>query len=302
MDNAMATVQVKNANLNKLTVDHFYHFMIDSETTDLKEKFGDTKFVVMGGSEGRMSKFALALYNKLKDVMKLESDCAENDLAKKGGRYCMFKVGPALIMNHGMGFGSLSIAMHELLKMLHYAGATDVSFLRLGTCGGVGQEPGTICITEKGYTELLQPFFPVPACGKVIETPTNASAEFNAEIIKVIEGFGFKYKTGNTVATNCFYEGQGRLDGAFCDYDEAQKFAWLREISEKHKIINFEMESALFLSMCLRAKVRAACACVAMVNRLNTDQIVNPKEELVSFVQNLVEVVLQLIYNHVTKK
>ena len=66
----MATVQVKNANLNKLTVDHFYHFMIDSETTDLKEKFGDTKFVVMGGSEGRMSKFALALYNKLKGLEK----------------------------------------------------------------------------------------------------------------------------------------------------------------------------------------------------------------------------------------
>ena len=51
----------------------------------------------------------------------------------------MFKVGPALIMNHGMGFGSLSIAMHELIKMLHYAEAQDVSFLRLGTCGGVGQ-------------------------------------------------------------------------------------------------------------------------------------------------------------------
>ena len=51
----------------------------------------------------------------------------------------MYKVGPALIMNHGMGFGSLSIAMHELIKMLHYADARDVSFLRLGTCGGVGQ-------------------------------------------------------------------------------------------------------------------------------------------------------------------
>lgn len=294
------SVQVQNPHLEKLKVDYLYHFMIDSESTNLKEKFGDTRFVIMGGSEGRMAKFAKALYENLKDVMNLPSNAADDDLAKKGGRYCMFKVGPALILNHGMGFGSLSIAMHEVIKMLHYAGATNVSFLRLGTCGGVGQTPGTICITEKGYTQLMEDYFPVPSCGEVIKTKTDSNPDFNKEIIAVTERLGFKYTVGNTVATNCFYEGQGRLDGAFCDYDEAKKMAWLNEIAIKHKIVNFEMESALFLSMTNRAKVRGACACVALVNRLNGDQITNTKEEMGKFVDNLVAVVIALIRDNVT--
>ena len=71
------------------------------------------------------------------------------------------------------------------------------------------QEPGTICITKKGFTELLQPYFPVPSCGKVIETPTDANEIFNQKLIDLCKKFETPYKVGNTVATNCFYEGQG---------------------------------------------------------------------------------------------
>ena len=110
-------------------------------------------------------------------MMDLPPNAADDDLVKKGGRYCMFKVGPAVIMNHGMGFGSLSIALHEVIKMLHYAKATNVSFLRLGTCGGVGQTPGTICITEKGYTQLMEDYFPVASCGELIKDGVNTGQE-----------------------------------------------------------------------------------------------------------------------------
>ena len=122
----------------------------------------------------------------------------------------MFKVGPVLITNHGMGFGSLSILLNEVIKMLHYAEAKNVSFLRLGTCGGLGQTPGTICITKSGYTEILQDFYPVPVMGKVIETSTKSSDEFNQEIMDVADSFNYNYKVGNTVSTNCFYEAQGK--------------------------------------------------------------------------------------------
>ena len=37
-----------------------------------------------------------------------------------------------------MGAGSLSILMHELLKLIFYAKCRDVVFLRLGTSGGLG--------------------------------------------------------------------------------------------------------------------------------------------------------------------
>ena len=62
------SVQVQNPHLESLKVDYLYHLMIDSESTKLEEKFGDTKFVIMGGSEGRMAEFAAALYNDLKGI------------------------------------------------------------------------------------------------------------------------------------------------------------------------------------------------------------------------------------------
>ena len=54
----------------------------------------------------------------------------------------MYKIGPILTLNHGMGFGSLSIALHEVAKLLQYAGATDFCFVRMGTSGGLGADPG----------------------------------------------------------------------------------------------------------------------------------------------------------------
>ena len=40
---------------------------------------------------------------------------------------------------HGMGVPSASILLHEVLKLLHYAGAKDVVLFRMGTSGGLGK-------------------------------------------------------------------------------------------------------------------------------------------------------------------
>ena len=42
-----------------------------------------------------------------------------------------------------------------------------------------------------------------------------------------------------------FYEGQGRLDGAICDYTEDDKMAFLERAYEKG-VRNIEMESLTF--------------------------------------------------------
>lgn len=39
---------------------------------------------------------------------------------------------------HGIGTPSLMVILHEILKLLHYAGAQDVKFFRMGTSGGLG--------------------------------------------------------------------------------------------------------------------------------------------------------------------
>lgn len=42
----------------------------------------------------------------------------------------------------------MSVLMHEVFKLLHHAGATDVKMFRLGTSGGLGVEPGTVVVSN----------------------------------------------------------------------------------------------------------------------------------------------------------
>ena len=69
----------------------------------------------------------------------------------------MYKVGPVLSVSHGMGVPSLSILLHELIKLMWHAGAVDPTFFRIGTCGGVGYGGGTVVITEEAVDGRLLP-------------------------------------------------------------------------------------------------------------------------------------------------
>ena len=51
----------------------------------------------------------------------------------------------------------MSILIHELIKLLHYAECKDVTFFRIGTCGGVGIEPGTLVVTEEAVDGKFRP-------------------------------------------------------------------------------------------------------------------------------------------------
>ena len=69
----------------------------------------------------------------------------------------MFKVGPVLSVSHGMGVPSLSILLHELIKLMWHAGVESPVFFRVGTCGGIGLEPGTVVVTEEAVDGQLKP-------------------------------------------------------------------------------------------------------------------------------------------------
>ena len=78
----------------------------------------------------------------------------------KDGRFVMYRTGPVLAVNHGMGIGSASIMMNEILKLIHYCKLTEtVEIIRMGSSGGVGVKPGTLIITQQAYDPLLQPFY-----------------------------------------------------------------------------------------------------------------------------------------------
>ena len=70
----------------------------------------------------------------------------------------MFKVGPVLSVSHGMGVPSLSILMHEVIKLLWHAGVYDATFFRIGTCGGIGLDAGSVVVSTKVLDGRLQPY------------------------------------------------------------------------------------------------------------------------------------------------
>ena len=73
--------------------------------------------------------------------------------------------------------------------------------------------------------------------------------------------------------------GQGRLDGAFCEFSEVEKMKFLEE-AHHAGVRNIEMESLVVASLCQRAGIEAAIVCVTLVNRLQNDQISLSKESL----------------------
>jgi uridine phosphorylase len=66
--------------------------------------------------------------------------------------------------------------------------------------------------------------------------------------------------------------GQGRLDGAFCDFTEADKMQYLNRI-HKAGVVNIEMESLSFAALTHHAGIKSAVVCVTLMDRLKGDQV-----------------------------
>lgn len=55
-----------------------------------------------------------------------------------------------------MGVPSVGILLHEMIKLMYHAKCKDPIFIRIGTCGGIGVEGGTVVITEEAVDGLLR--------------------------------------------------------------------------------------------------------------------------------------------------
>ncbi|KAK1789069.1 hypothetical protein P4O66_015023, partial [Electrophorus voltai] len=156
---------VKNPHLDRMEEDILYHFNLGTKTHNLPAMFGDIKFVCVGGSANRMRAFAQFMHQELGQpghVDDIRDICEETD------RYSMFKVGPVLSVSHGMGAPSISIMLHELIKLLYHSRCRDVILFRIGTSGGIGLAPGTVVITDKAVDSFFRPQFEQVVLGKVI--------------------------------------------------------------------------------------------------------------------------------------
>ncbi|KAM5302838.1 uridine phosphorylase 1 [Glossophaga mutica] len=273
-------VQLCNPNLAGMKEDILYHLDLSTSTHDLPAMFGDVKFVCVGGSPSRMKAFIkyvaseLGLHRPGQDYPDI---CAGTD------RYNMYKVGPVLSVSHGMGVPSTAILMHELLKLLYHARCSGVTVIRIGTSGGIGLEPGSVVITQQAVDAFFKPEFEQVVLGKRVVRSPVLDAQLVQELAQCSAELNeFPTVVGNTMCTMDFYEGQGRLDGAFCSYTEQEKQEYLRA-AHAAGVRNIEMESTVIAAMCSACGVSVAVVCVTLLDRLQGDQVSSSHEVLTKY-------------------
>ncbi|XP_023304273.2 uridine phosphorylase 1 [Lucilia cuprina] len=282
----LGVATLKNPNLDTMKSDFLYHIDINipdtRDTSDIQQRFGDVKFVCMGGTKNRMLDLAKYLRGLLEPENKTEEFI---DISAAGNRYAIFKVGPVLCCSHGVGMSTMSVVLHELLKLVYYAKCQDPIFIRLGTSGGIGVEPGTVVITKDAYNGYLKNEHEIAILGQRIVRPANFDPTLAQELLECSKGsFDYNVVLGNTMGAECFYEGQGRLDGSSCHYTENDKMAFIQQCYDKG-IRNIEMEATMFSSLTKHVGVKAADICVTLINRFEGDQIKITKEQKHDFEQ-----------------
>ncbi|XP_047909997.1 uridine phosphorylase 2 isoform X2 [Anser cygnoides] len=240
-------VLIKNPHLDTMEEDILYHLDLGTRTHNLPAMFGDIKFVCVGGSPNRMKAFAQFMHKEL-GLEGSGEDLA--DICAGTDRYAMYRTGPVLSISHGMGIPSISIMLHELIKLLHHAKCRDVTIIRIGTSGGLGIEAGSVVITDTAVDASFQPRFEQVVLGDVVVRSTDLDRDLAEELLACSKEVpDFPTLIGHTMCTYDFYEGQGRLDGALCSFSSEKKLEYLKRAHEAG-VRNIEMESTAFAAMC----------------------------------------------------
>lgn len=294
------SVRLRNPHIELMDQDILYHLALGSGSHDLVEMFGDVKFVCMGGTPKRMELFAHFIMEEIGH--KLPTGTTLMDISQYSYRYSMYKVGPVISVSHGMGTPSIGILLHEMIKLMYHAKAKDPIFFRLGTCGGVGVDPGTVVISEEAMDTMGNNYYALPILGKIVKRP----AKLDKRLVRELKALAspedpYDTTTGVTVCAEDFYEGQGRLDGAFCDYTENDKLEYLQSLKAKG-VKNIEMEAVPFAALTHHAGIRSAVVCVTLLDRLKGDQVCSPKEVLNEFQERPQKLVSRYIRKYLQSK
>lgn len=69
-------------------------------------------------------------------------------------------------------------------------------------------------------------------------------------------GIEFPVVMGNTLCTDDFYEEQARIDGAFCEFTDDERMAYLEKCYRAYGVRNFEMESLAFAALTYHAGIK----------------------------------------------
>ncbi|XP_053483184.1 uridine phosphorylase 1 isoform X3 [Ictalurus furcatus] len=158
-------------------------------------------------------------------------------------------------------------------------------------------QPGTVVVTKQSVDAMFLPRFEQMVLGKTVVRSTELDVELAEELLQCGKELAeFETVIGDTMCTLDFYEGQARLDGAFCSYTEEEKQNYLSE-AYAAGIRNIEMESSVFAAMCKLSNIRAAVVCVTLLDRQKGDQLSSSHEVMHSYQQRP-----QILTGHYIKK
>jgi len=184
---------------------------------------------------------------------------------------------------------------------LTHAGATDVTFFRLGTSGGLGLDPGSVVITSEALNGELKPNYEQYILGERTIKPAVLDQGLVEELKQCHPATGeFNVVTGKTMCANDFYEGQARTDGAICGYTEQDKRDFVKRLHEEG-VKNIEMECNAFAAFTHHVKLRAAVVCVTLLNRLIDDQIKADKPTMKAWEMRPVRLLARFIDSQLSK-
>uniref|UniRef100_UPI00398E5E12 uridine phosphorylase 1-like isoform X5 n=1 Tax=Pristiophorus japonicus TaxID=55135 RepID=UPI00398E5E12 len=141
-------------------------------------------------------------------------------------------------------------------------------------------QPGTVVVTKVSVDACFKPHFEQNVMGMIVAYPTVLNECLAQELLKCSKELNqFETILGCTLCTSDFYEGQARLDGAFCNYTAEDKMMYLQSAYEAG-VRNIEMESSVFAAMCNRSGLAGTVVCVTLLDRLQGDQISSSHEVL----------------------
>lgn len=288
-----------NPRLAKLQSDPLYHLGFHKDM-DLAGLFGDVRIACMGGSADRMTHFARRIAT---EIPEFGIDPRSLQPMGKTERFALHKVGPVLSVSHGMGIGSIRILLHELTKLLYYAGNSTravldrVAYIRIGTSGGIGAKIGQVVLSTRAiHPRTLQPVDEIYRMGSTHQFPTEFDAALRERIFAARGDI--EVVVGDTLAANCFYEEEPNLFGALdAGYGKAEQREWAEEL-KRLGIKNTEMEATALAGFCGRAGIAAADVC-AVLDRMG-GRVTATKEELALYSDRAQTVVIRYIRSRIS--
>jgi uridine phosphorylase len=290
-----------NPLLKQLDVDYLYHLGIDS-SMDLEQLFSDIKYVVFSRFNVDTSVF---VHEFAKQWYQIKEENFGFKPLFKTERYHLHKVGPVLVVSHGVGFQSMSICLNEIVKLLMYAKASSsVVFFKLGPAGGIGVEPGEMVISNATMNHQFKPHMSLIACGEEHVYPTQVDHALFDDMVTYKNTsqkmYDLSIQAGGTLNTSDYYEGQARSNGFLpLPYSKEMRDAYL-EKARNLGIKSIDMESLYFSGFCNQLDISMGIINLIIVNRLLGDEILINKSQQLFFQRHVSQFLASYIIHKIS--